>query len=92
MCAFTGLPLCVDTENTTPRHVEHTLSESLPIKTHFLIKDEEKTTSKHLDHTILKSLQKDVILEDSVRYASGARIIYNLSNLAVVLSAIILKL
>ena len=89
---LTGLPLCVDTENATPRHVDPTLSESLTIQTHFLIKDEEKTTSKHLDHTILKSLQKDVILEDSVRYASGAKNIYNLSNLAVVLSAIILKL
>ena len=90
--AFTGLPLCVDTENTTPRHVDPTLSESLPIQTNFLINDAEKTTSKHRDRTFIESLQKNVILENSDSYASGGNNIYSLSKLAVILGAMILKL
>ena len=90
--AFTGLPLCVDTENTTPRHVEHIPSESLPIQTHFLINDEEKTTSTHLDRTFTESLQRNVILENSDWYASGAKSIYSLSKLALILFAIVLHL
>nr|XP_022345014.1 uncharacterized protein LOC111137705 isoform X2 [Crassostrea virginica] len=87
-----GLPLCIDTENTTPRHVDHIVIESLHTQKHFLINDEEKTTSTHLDRTFTESLQRNVILENSDWYASGAKSIYSLSKLAVILFAIVLHL
>ena len=89
---FTGLPLCVDTENTTPRHVEHTLFESLPIQTNILINVEVKTTSTHLDPTFIDSPQREVILETSDWYTSGGNNIYSLSKLAVILGGMILQL
>ena len=90
--ALTGLPLCVDTENTTARHVEHTLSESLPIQTHFLINDEEKIALTHLDRTFIESPQKEVILESSDWYAFGRNNISSLPKLAVILDAMIFQL
>nr|XP_022345010.1 uncharacterized protein LOC111137704 isoform X2 [Crassostrea virginica]XP_022345011.1 uncharacterized protein LOC111137704 isoform X2 [Crassostrea virginica] len=87
-----GLPLCVDTENTTPRNVEHTLFESMPIQTNILINVEEKTTSTHLDPTFIDSPQREVILENFDWYTSGGNNIYSLSKLAVILGGMILQL
>ena len=90
--ALTGLPLCVDTENTTPRHVDHAFFESLHTQKHVLINDAENTKSKHLHRANIETGQEKVSPETSDQYASGAKSIYSLSKLAVILFAIVLHL
>ena len=83
--ALTGLPLCVDTENTTPRHVDHVVFESLHTEKHILMNDSDNTELKHLHRTDIETRQKNVIAETHDQYASGAKSIYSLSKLAVIL-------